>query len=230
MNDIVFSGHQPNFLPYMGFFYKIFKADIFVLDDDVQYSSNNYHNSNFIKANREKLKITVPVEYDFGDLINQVKICYNRNWKEKLLRTIVMNYGKSPYFETGYKLLEQHLNANHELLSDMNLAILKDICSGFGFKAKILIASKDIPVPADIKNNDRNIMQCLAVEANIYYSGLGGKEYNNENAYAENGIKVIYSDYEPVKYKQTGYNYIENLSVIDYIFNSGFSIPENWRK
>lgn len=26
--DRVFSGHQPNFLPYMGFFYKVFKLVI----------------------------------------------------------------------------------------------------------------------------------------------------------------------------------------------------------
>ena len=52
----VFSGHQPNFIPYMGFFYKIFQSDVFVLDDDVQYSRSGLHNANFLNVNQTGTK------------------------------------------------------------------------------------------------------------------------------------------------------------------------------
>ena len=92
--EVVFSGHQPNFLPYMGFFYKMFRSDVFVLDDDVQYSSKAWHNTNFIKVNGEKHRITVPVSYDYGAAINRVKIDYSREWSRKLLETVKDSYDK----------------------------------------------------------------------------------------------------------------------------------------
>ena len=63
----------------------------------------------------------------------------------------------------------------------------------------------------------------------MYYSGAGGREYNDEKAYAENGIELVYSDYVPVRYRQYHKkDFMENLSVIDYIFNCGYKIPEGW--
>lgn len=35
---MILTSHQPNFLPYMGVFYKAYRSDILVLSDDVQFS------------------------------------------------------------------------------------------------------------------------------------------------------------------------------------------------
>lgn len=237
--EIVFSGHQPNFLPYMGFFYKIFKADVFVFDDDVQYTNREYasvdgirvgHNSNVIRIGDKKGKVTIPVSYNFGDRINEVKISYGGNWKEKLLKTIRCNYSKHPYFHEGFLLLEKALSNDYDKLYDLNKHLLDTIIKEFGFSTKIVVASID--VPTSLKNNDRNIFQCKALGATSYYSGSGGgKEYNDEEAYNENGIELIYSDYTPVVYNQYHKKtFIENLSVLDYIFNCGYKIPEGWYK
>lgn len=228
MNNKIFSGHQPNFLPYMGFFYKMYKSDIFVIDDDVQYSRCGLHNANYLKINNEKHKITIPVKYDFEDKINSVKISYDRDWIGKFLRTIRINYGKAPYFDEGYNLIEKHINRKYEKLVDLNIGLIEEIASKFGIDCKISIASKE--VETDLKKNERNVYQCLAFKCNIYYSGIGGKEYNDEEYYKSNGIDVIYSDYSPVEYKQIGKGFIENLSVLDYIFNNGYRLPEGWSK
>ncbi len=237
MKDVVFSGHQPNFLPYMGFFYKIFKSDVFVLDDDVQYTNKEYaskdgvrvgHNSNSIMVGKNRGKITVPVSYNFGDKINEVRICYDVQWKEKMLRTVKYNYGRHPFFDIGFSLLKEALDRDYEKLYELNRYLLDEIVKGFGFTARIVTASID--VPTNLKNNDRNIFQCKSLGANVYYSGAGGgKEYNDETAYKDNGIKLVYSDYEPTPYRQYHKkDFTENLSVIDYIFNCGFELPEGW--
>ena len=238
MKNVVFSGHQPNFLPYMGFFYKIFKSDIFVLDDDVQYTSSGCshkdgiivrHNSNVIRVGDEAKKITVPVKQELGDRINEVRIVDDGRWKEKLMKTVRCNYGKHPYAELGLSILSEALDTNYERLSDLNIRLINDIVNGFGFETKIIVTSRD--VPTKLTSNARNIFQCSKVGANVYYSGVGGKAYNDEKAYAKNGIRLEYSDYVPVRYRQFHKkDFIEDLSVLDYVFNCGFQIPEDWSK
>lgn len=224
----VFSGHQPNFLPYMGFFYKMFKSDFFVLDDDVQYSSSGFHNTNFIKVKKEKFQMTVPVSYSTGDLINEVRICYNKPWDRKLLKTLEMSYKKAPYFEEGFSLVEKHLGLKKELLFDLNLGLIKEIHDKFKIDSKLILASREFPT--DLKNNERNVYQGTKLNATVYYSGIGGKEYNDEKLYNYSLIKLEYSDYVPVVYDQGKGNFIENLSVLDYIFYNGYNLPTKWRK
>lgn len=223
MRDVVFSGHQPNFLPYMGFFYKMAKSDIFVLDDDVQFSKDGWHNYNYIKVGRERHRITVPVTFDFGDRINEVKICYAGNWQKKLLRTLEMNYSRSPFYHEGINLITKHIGKHYQFLSELNISLIKELAHRFGLSTKIVIASTD--VPTDLKNNERNVYQCKELGADIYYSGTGGMAYNDEKLFNDNGICIVYSDYKPVVYKQQKWNFIENLSVLDYIFNCGFNLP-----
>lgn len=228
MNDLVFSGHQPNLLPYMGFFYKMFKSDIFVLDDDVQYSSLGLHNANYIKVAGQKHKFTIPVKYNFGDKINEVKISYDRNWDYSLMKTLEMNYGKAPHFADGYDFMVKYISIGKEYLVDMNIEMIMELAKKFNIDTKIIIASED--VPTELRKNERNIYQCKTVGCNVYYSGEGGRDYNDEEAYSANGIRIEYTDYEPVVYHQTGRGFIENLSVLDYIMNVGFELPKGWEK
>lgn len=224
---VVFSGHQPNFLPYMGYFYKMFRSDVFVLDDDVQFSRTEFQNYNYIKVNGKRKKITIPVKYQFGDPINSVRIFYQNGWDDKLLRTLEMNYRKAPFFEEVYYMISRHLEKKEARLCDLNIGLIRDIARRFGIDCKIYVASRD--VPTDLSKNERNIYQCLKLGGDVYYSGVGGREYNDEDSYLDNGIKVEYSDYEPVVYPQVGGEFISNLSVLDYIINRGFNIPEEWR-
>ena len=225
---MIFSGHQPNFLPYMGVLYKMFMSDVFVLDDDVQYSRDGLHNSNFVKICGERHRITVPVHVTLGDAINEVKISYERDWQSKMLMTLNMNYRKAKHFDEGYEFVERYLGKKYDFLCDMNVDMLKEMVSRFGIGARIVIASID--VPTKLKNNERNVFQCSKLGCDVYYSGVGGKAYNDEGMYERNGIAVVYSDFEPIPYKQLGKEFVPYLSVIDYVMNNGFNLPVEWKK
>ena len=229
-DQIVFSGHQPNFLPYMGFFYKMYRSDVFVLDDDVQFSSKEWTNKNYIKVGPDPYRITIPVNCPFGTPINQVKIAYDRDWDRKLIETIRMNYSRARHFKEGFDFIDGHLGCRANYLSDLNTAMIKEIAGRFGIQTKIVVASERFGT-IEKTRNDRNIWQCEMLNGQIYYSGIGGKDYNDEEAFARHGIKIVYTDYKPVQYKQVGrHPFLENLSVLDYIMNCGFTIPEEWKK
>ena len=64
----------------------------------------------------------------------------------------------------------------------------------------------------------------------MYVSGSGAKDYHIEEDYERNGIRLVYSDYQPVIYPQVGRPATENLSVIDYVMNCGFELPRGWKR
>ena len=54
--------HQPNYLPWLGFFNKVAQSDTYVVFDDVQYPrGKDWANRNQIKTNNGKLWLTIPV-------------------------------------------------------------------------------------------------------------------------------------------------------------------------
>ena len=47
--------HQPEHLPWLGFFHKMAVCDVYVLLDSVQFTKNNYQNRNVALADSEAL-------------------------------------------------------------------------------------------------------------------------------------------------------------------------------
>ena len=64
--------HQPEHMPWLGFFEKFLRADVFVVLDDVQFSKGDFQNRNRVKGREGALWLTVPVAHRFGQKINEV--------------------------------------------------------------------------------------------------------------------------------------------------------------
>ncbi len=71
---MIISVHQPQYLPWLGYFDKIKRADIFVLLDNVQFKKNEWQNRNRIKAANGLQWLTVPVMYKYPQLMIEVEI------------------------------------------------------------------------------------------------------------------------------------------------------------
>ncbi len=55
--------HQPNYLPYLGLFQKVVRADVLVIYDTALYSKQlGFHNRNRIKTPIGAQWITVPIQ------------------------------------------------------------------------------------------------------------------------------------------------------------------------
>ena len=78
--------HQPNYLPYLGFFDKMEKADIFVIHDDSQFSRQDFHHRNRIRIRSGGTWLTVPVqkaEIPINEI--EIKILIGRNLSDQRL-------------------------------------------------------------------------------------------------------------------------------------------------
>src|SRR6185369_12527883 len=100
----IISIHQPNFIPWLGYFYKIYAADVFVILDNVEYQSGNSSsitNRTKIKTNNGELMISVPVrKNEQSKMIIDMEIDNRQPWKPKMLKTVQFSYTKAAHFKT----------------------------------------------------------------------------------------------------------------------------------
>ncbi|MDF2486957.1 MAG: WbqC-like family protein [Herbinix sp.] len=216
---MIVSINQPNYIPYIGYFHRIAKSDVFVLLDNAQFSNNNMHHWNYLKTPQGKLRIKIPVEYNFLDSINQVRTKDELLWKQKHLKIIQTNYGHAKYFKEYFPSFQELLLSQYQNIAEMNLAIIQYISKNFGFSAKLVKASE---LEIHSFKEERIIDICTALKADTYLSGIGAKAYQEEKHFTDRGIQLCYTDYHSFEYTQLFNGYLSDLSVIDYILNCGF--------
>lgn len=213
--------HQPNYIPWLGYFYKIYQSDLFVFLDDVQYSNQGLHNYHFIKTQSGPVRLRIPVMQSLGDKINDVKIKNEADWRKKHLDQFHLNYNKAAHFDEVYTDLAGLLAGSYEYLADLNISIIEFICKKLGITFSF-IKSSDLNITT--VKEERIIDICKTHKANIYYSGTGAKAYQNEEDFTKNGIQLKYSEYKIVNYPQQYSGFQSNVTILDFLMNCGY----NW--
>lgn len=212
--------HQPNYLPWIGYFYKMMLADCFVLFDNAQFSKGSVINRNKIKGPSGAQFLTVPVRTSQGHLqkINEIEIVMENKWQHKHWVSIESCYNRAPFFKQYRIIFEAIYNRNSWLsLSKLNEYIILILKDALGIKTKIILASE---LEIDGKVNILTI--CKNLGASCYLSGDGSQGYLVEEEFIENGILVRYANFKhPAYYPQLFKNFIPNLSIIDLLFNCG---------
>ena len=143
--------HQPNYIPWLGYFYKIYQADTFVFLDDVQYSNKGMHDFHYIKTPQGRFRMKIPVKVNFGDNINQVIVNDHIQWKVNQLKQLESNYKKTPHFNEVYNDVAQLFDLNVSSLSELNIKIIQLITSKFGISTDFVVSSA-----LAIEHNDKN--------------------------------------------------------------------------
>ncbi|MFA4911540.1 MAG: WbqC family protein [Desulfobacteria bacterium] len=210
--------HQPQYLPWLGYFDKIEKTDIFVILDNVQYKKNEWQNRNRIKTANGWQWLTVPVQYKFPERIDQVKINNRIDWKRKHLNAIVINYGRSLYFNKYRSFFEGVYSQEWEYLVDINVCLINFLIKALGINTETLMASK-LRLRED--PTDRLIDICKEVGANTYLAGKDGRNYMDIEKFEKENIKVIFQDFQHPIYNQLFGEFESYMSVIDILFNYG---------
>jgi len=71
---------------------------------------------------------------------------------------------------------------------------------------------------------------CRQMGASEYISGPSAKNYIDENAFAEQGIKVSWFDYSGYpEYSQLWGEFVHGVSILDLLFNCGKDAPKYMR-
>lgn len=217
----VVSIHQPCYIPYLGIFYKIWQSDLFVFLDDAQYSNGYVFDWNRIKTPQGECRLKVPTARIFGQKLTEVIPKDFLGWKDKHLKTIRMNYRKALHFSEVFSDFSDCILSEHGSLAELNMATMKLFMDKFGWNIPVF-RSSDMDLSS--KSEARVIEIVQRVGGDIYLSGSGGRNYQSEEHFTNAGIKLVYSDFRPLKYRQQWGDFLPNMSVLDFCMNEGYEI------
>lgn len=221
MNDKLVVIHQPDFMPYLGFFHRLLSADVYIVLDDVQfvYGSNSWTSRDKIKTEKGAKWITISVnKRPFETMIRDVTISESIDWRSKHLAEIRRSYCEAPYFDEIYPYLENLYSKKSILMMDFTLESIKLLMKLFDIDIPMVCASC---LNVEGTGNQRIANLVKAVGSSRYLSGLGAKDYFDPEVYEHEGIEVIWQDFTHPVYLQQFGEFIPFLSSIDVFFNCG---------
>lgn len=212
---------QPGYLPWLGFFEQLYRCDLFVIYDDVQYDKHGWRNRNRIKTAQGVRWLTVPVLLNFREQprICDVRIDNSSPWRKKHFETIRQSYARARFFREYIGLFEDVLARDWEFLADLDICLIEKIADALGIPPKRIIRSSSLGVTGG--RTERLIGICTALGAQTFYEGASGVNYIDPDEFAGNGITVSFQQYRHPEYEQLHGDFVPYLSVIDLMFNCG---------
>ena len=219
--------HQPNFFPWLGYFDKIARSDVFILMDNVQFpkKGGTWANRVQLLVNGQAAWVTMPIvrAYHGTRLICDMKINSSTPWRANLLKTIQMNYARAPYFEEVFPFLAELVSNPTDSLSAYNITAIRELASALGLDPSKLVLGSTLDV--DGQATDLLIALTKAVGGTAYLCGGGAGGYQENDKFTEAGIELIYQNYQHPKYWQINTeDFVPGLSVIDALMNCGFEM------
>lgn len=206
--------HQPDFLPWLGFFDRWSKSDLFIILDDVQFLRRGWHHRDRIKTATGAAWLTVPVQKKgkFFQTIREVRVDDQCEWQSGMLESIRCAYQKSHNFARLFPLLQKAMCSDFPLLMDLNVALLNVFAGLLNISTPVAYAST---FNVQATKSERLVCLVQAVGGNAYLTGQGSKGYLDENIFRKAGIEVLWQNFLPPVYPQLHGAFATNLSALD---------------
>jgi hypothetical protein len=215
---MIVAAHQPQYLPWLGYFDKISRADVFVLLDTVQYKKNEWQNRNRIKGAQGPQWLTVPVSFRHPQRISEVGVC-GAHWQRKHYQSLLVNYRRAPHWARLDGFFRELYAVPWQGLSELNVCAVKGLASLLGISTPIHLASSLGRMPED--PDGRLIALARHFGADTYLAGSGGRDYMDLEQFARAGVEVRFQAYDHPRYDQLFGEFVSHLSIVDLLCNHG---------
>ncbi|HEX4780769.1 MAG TPA: WbqC family protein [Usitatibacter sp.] len=219
--------HQPNFMPWLGYFDRMIRADMFVLLDHVQFERRNYQNRCMVRLEDDTKWLTVPVvqlsqkeKIIDKSVDNPADFSGARWWGPNHFQTLRYAYRKSPHFDLYAPKLREILHARWDKLVDLNIATLEFVREALAIETPLVRSSS---LACEGQKSALLLDVCQRVGAKAFLGGMGGsREYLDKEAFASAHMGVEWQQFAHPVYAQAGAApFMKGLSVLDLLFNCG---------
>ena len=210
--------HQPDFLPWLGFFNRWRQSNLLIIYDDAQFIKGGWQNRDILQIQGKDHWLTVPVitKGRLGQKIKEVEINNETNWQSRHLNTFKTYFGKCKNFKFIITKIEAIYKNEYKKLIDLNMDLLCFVADLLGINTPRKFSSSY----SCVSTGTQKIIDLLkADKATEYLTGKASKSYLDEQLFKAENIIITYQELDDVK---TAFKMYDNIdfSVIHYIFNS----------
>lgn len=217
---------QPYLFPYLGYFQLISEVETFVLYDDVNFITRGWINRNKVLVNGKAKYLTVPCkDASQHKLINEVEHGLTDKKRGKLLRMIKFSYGKAPFFDAVFPIVESVLNAKSNYIATLAENSIHTSCNYLEVDTQLKLSSQNYN-NSGLKRTQRITDICNQEETGVYINPPGGKELYKKSDFKKQGIELKFIEPQLNKYTQFDHDFVAGLSIIDVMM---FNAPEKIR-
>lgn len=228
---MILTAHQPNYLPYPGFFHKIARADRFLVVDSVQFVKRGtfgWMHRNRIRTNSPEgwdwLSVPVLTKGKYTQKIRDAALDPSVPWARKHWRALEWNYRRAPYFKDYAEEFRALYERPWTAFSDLTCAFLEVLLRRLGIPHGF---ERTSALGIEGESTGLIVAMCRAVGAETYLSGVHGQDYLDVAECERNGVRVVFQEFTCPAYPQCWPGpFVPNLSVVDLLFNCG---PESYR-
>ncbi len=209
---------QPGYLPWLGYFDQMARADVFVHYDDAPLDRHGWRNRNRIKTAQGIRWLTVPVHASGQPPMREVRIDESSPWRRKHIETLRQAYARAPYAREWLGAIETILARPHRFLMDLDLAFVELLRGAFGIDTPVRFSSE---MKATGDRNGRLIGICREAGADRFLEGDAGHAFIDEPRFADAGVSVRFHAYRHPTYRQLHGSFASHISAIDLLLNEG---------
>lgn len=206
---------RPGYLPAAGYFFKMARADLFVIADDLQYTTAGLVHRALIRSAGGPLWLSVPV-LTGGKGIQQIReaqIDNSKNWRQKHRKALRLNYRYAPYFEYYEDFFERLYGREWKFLIDLNLTGIEFLSSAAGIRTPLRFSSEFNTLAGA---TEKIIDIARKTGCRGYLALREDRAFLEADLFAEAGIALEWLDFSP-----PGGQEMLNLSLIDMLFHHG---------
>jgi hypothetical protein len=214
--------HQPNFLPWLGYFGKLLKSDIFVFLDDAQIPKKGSSWSNRVRVliGGRPQWITSPISREDGYQILKDVSFSEPTWQRTIEETLRMAYSRSSHFEETMPLLQSIFSYETKNLCDWNMNSIFEILSHLSIGLPEIHRSSDFGIQTS--STQRLVELIREVDGTTYLCGSGSSDYLDPNLFAESNLELRYLNFRETQYPQLNTSEFQaGLSIIDVLMMNG---------
>ena len=164
--------HQPTFLPWLGWWDKLVRADVLVLLDDVQFpkKGGTWMNRVRMLVGGEPRWVTVPVDraYSGTRRVREMRIDDSKPWRENMLATIRGSYARAPFVDE-VRRWSRSRSPSARPRRRVQGAAIELLAGRLGLDTSKLVYQSELGVSGD--GTQLLVKLCRAVGGDTYLSG-----------------------------------------------------------
>jgi hypothetical protein len=231
MAERIVAIHQPNFFPWLGFFNKIHRASIFVYLDHVvnDPQKGTWTKRTRLIVNKKPYWLTMPLSRPSdGCAVRIDKMQINPRQAplvaKKHIRTIQQAYGKAKHFGEIFPMVREFYDNSDSSIANRNICFIEMVCD------KLHIATPRVRSSSHSWTSDATDLLVEITrhfDGTAYMCGGGAGGYQEDEKFAEAGLRLIYQYFvHPVYMQFQSKSFVPGLSIIDCLMNCGFERTE----